>query len=100
MALDDAPGYEERWVTLRNAGVLQVLVPVVAAFTKAEIEAGMQPGLPGTVGLAGELTKFLVGIERLEACRKGEDPLSDMLTEQDMMVRILVGTMEKPAARL
>jgi len=32
MILNDAHGYEERRVTLRKAGVLQVLVPVVAAF--------------------------------------------------------------------
>jgi hypothetical protein len=91
-----APGYEERRVTLRKAGVLGVLPPVVAAFTEAEIEAGMHPDAKVwnhkvkssyLVGIA------LIGMDRLKACMKGEDPLSDMLTEEDMMV--LVGTMKK-----
>ena len=86
---DDAQGYGERRLTLRKAGVLGVLPPVVAAFTKAEMAANVHK-----VTLARELTKFLVGIERLEACIRGEDPLSNMLTETDMMV--LVGTEEKP----
>ena len=94
MTHEYAPGHEERRVTLRKAGVLQALVPVVAAFAKAEIEAGMKPGVFSTVGLAHDIMIHLVGTERLNACCKGEDPLSDMLTEEDMMV--LVGTMEKP----
>jgi len=36
----------------------------------------------------------LVGSNRLDARMKGEDPLSDMLTEEDMMV--LIGTEEEP----
>ena len=87
-------GHEERRVTLRKAGVLQALVPVVAAFTKAEIEAGMKPGVVSTARLAHDIMVHLVGTERLHACFKGEGPLSDMLTEEDMMV--LVGTMEEP----
>ena len=83
------PGYKERRVTLRKAGVLGVLPPVVAAFTKAEMAANVNK-----VKIAREFTQSLVGTERLEACMHGEDPLSDMLTEEDMMV--LVGTEEKP----
>ena len=36
----------------------------------------------------------LVGTDRLDACMEGEDPLSDMLTEEDMMV--VIGTGEEP----
>ena len=93
----DAPGHEERRVTLRKAGVLQVLVPVVAAFTKAEIEPGMKPDAQvfgNKVKTSFQVVDFLVGNDRLQACMKGEDPLSDMLIEEDTMV--LVGTAEKP----
>ena len=93
----DGPGAEERRITLRKAGVLQVLVPVVAAYTNAEIEAGMHPeaGLSfNKVLRAVEVAISIVGNGRLNACMKGEDPLCDMLTEEDMMV--LVGTKEKP----
>jgi hypothetical protein len=89
MTDEAAPGHQERRVTLRKAGVLGVLPPVVAAFTKAEMAANVHK-----VKLARELTKSLVGIERLEACMKGEDPLSNMLMTEDMMV--LIGTEEKP----
>jgi hypothetical protein len=94
MTDEAAPGHEERRGTLRKAGVLQVLVPVVAAFAKAEIEAGKKPDVVSTVGFAHDIMIHLVGTERLNACFKGEDPLSDMLTEEDMVV--LVGTKEKP----
>jgi hypothetical protein len=82
MSDDDvhAQGHEERRVRLRKAGVLQVLVPVVAAFTKAEIEAGMQ-GEIDKVMIACQVLDCLVGTKRLVACIEGEDPLSDMLTE-------------------
>jgi len=69
--------------------VLGVLPPVVAAFTQAEMAANVHK-----VQYAREATKSLVGKGRLLACIAGEDPLSDMLTEADMMV--LVGTEEKP----
>jgi hypothetical protein len=98
---DVAQGYEERRVTLRKAGVLGVLPPVVAAFTEAEIEAGMHPDANAKVqnnkvkgSYLVDLVLFLVGKDRLAACMKGEDPLSDMLTEEDMMV--LIGTGEQP----
>jgi len=97
LTLDDAEGYEERWVTLRKAGVLGVLPPVVAAFTKAEIEAGMHPDAEvhsDKVMNSYEVVQALVGKDRLDACMKGEDPLSDMLTEDDMMV--VIGTQEEP----
>ena len=97
MADEAAPGHQERRVTLRKAGVLQVLVPVVAAFTKPEIEAGMKPDaqvFDNKVKTSGIVTYDLVGKDRLEACMDGEDPLSDMLTDHDMMV--LVGTKEGP----
>ena len=97
LTYEGVQGYEERRVTLRKAGVLQVLVPVVAAFTKAEIEAGMKPDaqvFENKVKTSGIVTYALVGKDRLEACMDGEDPLSDMLTEHDMMV--LVGTKEEP----
>ena len=41
-----------------------------------------------------QVVDFLVGNGRLQACMIGEDPLSDMLTEEDMVV--LVGTEEEP----
>jgi len=95
MTDDDAAGHEERRVTLRKAGVLQVLVPVVAAFTKAEIKAGTKPDVSNNkVKASCRVLDRLVGEARLEACMQGEDPLSDMLTEEDMMV--LVGTEEEP----
>jgi len=94
MTDEAAPGHQERRVTLRKAGVLGVLPPVVAAFTKAEIKAGTKPASFAKVYFAREFTKSLVGKGRLLACIAGEDPLSDMLTEADMMV--LVGTEEKP----
>ena len=97
MTVDAAQGYEERRVTLRKAGVLGVLPPVVAAFTEAEIKAGMHPDAEvqnNKVRGSYRVVQFLVGVDRLEACMKGEDPLSDMLTEEDMMV--LIGTEEKP----
>ena len=97
MTYEATPGHEERRVTLRKAGVLQVLVPVVAAFTEAEIEAGVQPdaGVFGNkVKASCRVVDCLVGTARVVACASGEDPLSDMLTEADMMV--LVGTEEKP----
>jgi len=88
-------------VTLHKAGVLGVLPPVVAAFTKAEIEAGMHPDANAEVQnnkVKGSYlvvdVQFLVGKDRLEACMNREDPLSDMLTEEDMMV--LIGTGEQP----
>ena len=84
-------------MTLRKAGVLQALVPVVAAFTKAEIEAGMKPDAQvfgNKVKTSYIATYALVGKGRLEACMQGEDPLSDMLTDHDMMV--LVGTEKEP----
>jgi len=93
---DAAQGYEERRLTLRKAGVLGVLPPIVAAFTKAEIKAGMHPDArvhDNKVKGSHRVTEALVGKNRLEACMKGEDPLSDMLTEDDMMV--LIGTGEK-----
>ena len=93
MSSDDVRGHEERRVRLRKAGVLQVLVPVVAAFTKAEIEAGMQ-GEFDKVMIALRVVRALVGTERLVACIEGKDPLSDMLTEADMMV--LIGTEKEP----
>jgi len=97
MTVDAAQGYEERRVTLRKAGVLGVLPPVVAAFTDAEIEAGMHPDAEvqnNKVRGSYRVVQFLVGVDRLDACMKGEDPLSDMLTEQDMMV--VIGTGEEP----
>ena len=63
MADDDAAGHEERRVTLRKAGVLQALVPVVAAFTKAEIEAGMAPEVAAysnKVKASYQVVQFLV----------------------------------------
>jgi len=96
LILDAAQGYEERRLTLRKAGVLGVLPPVVAAFTKAEIEAGMHSDAKVNNKVKGsiQIVQALVGTDRLEACMKGEDPLGDMLTEDDMMV--LIGTKEKP----
>ena len=91
MTRDDTPGQEERRETLRKAGVLQVLVPVVAAFTKAEIEAGMESG---NVLWSAHIVDSVVGTLRVVACANGNDPLSDMLTDEDMMV--LIGTKEKP----
>jgi len=94
---DAAQGYEERRVTLRKAGVLGVLPPVVAAFTEAEIEAGMHPDARAHNNKAKgsyRVVQALVGKDRLAACMKGEDPLGDMLTEDDMMV--LIGTKEEP----
>jgi len=82
-----AQGYEERRVTLRKAGVLGVLPIIVAAFTKAEIKAGTQPDAWGhtsnKVSTAYHVVLALVGTDRLEACMEGEEPLSDMLTEED-----------------
>jgi len=92
-----AQGYEERRLTLRKAGVLGVLPPVVAAFTEAELEAGMHPDAEvqnNKVKASYRGVQFLVGVDRLEACMKGEDPLSDMLTTEDTMV--LIGTKEEP----
>jgi len=40
------------------------------------------------------VAKALVGTDRLAACIEGEDPLSDMLTEEDMMA--IIGTKEQP----
>jgi len=60
---DDAQGYEERRLTLRKAGVLGVLPPVVAAFTKAEIEAGMAPEVAAysnKVKASYQVVQFLV----------------------------------------
>jgi len=95
MSSDDVRGHEERRVRLRKAGVLQVLVPVVAAFTKAEIEAGMQGEFDKAyMYFAWQVLDCLVGTKRLVACIEGEDPLSDMLTEADMMV--LIGTEKEP----
>ena len=97
LTLDAAQGYEERRLTLRKAGVLGVLPPVVAAFTEAEIEAGMHPDAEvhdNKVKSSIKVLEALVGKDRLAACMKGEDPLSDMLTEEDMMV--VVGTGEQP----
>jgi hypothetical protein len=68
--------------------VLGVLPSVVAAFTKAEIVAGTKPDAVSTVYFARELTEFLVGTERLEACIRGEDLLSNMLMTEDIMVLI------------
>jgi len=96
MTVDDAQGYEERRLALRKAGVLGVLPPVVAAFTEAEIEAGMHPDARvqnNKVKGSYLVVQALVGTGRLDACMKGEDPLSDMLTEQDMTV--LIGTGEE-----
>jgi hypothetical protein len=99
MTLDAAQGYEERRVTLRKAGVLGVLPPVVAAFTEfeAEIKAGMHPDAEvydNKVKSSIKVLEALVGKARLVACMNGEDPLSDMLTERDMTV--LIGTREEP----
>jgi len=99
MTVDAAQGYEERRVTLRKAGVLGVLPPVVAAFefTKAEIEAGMHPDARvqnNKVKGSYRVVQALVGTVRLDACMEGEDPLSDMLTEGDMMV--VIGSAEQP----
>ena len=97
MTYEGVQGYEERRVTLRKAGVLQALVPVVAAFTKAEIEAGMHPDAKvydNKVKSSIKVLEALVGKDRLVACMNREDPLSDMLTEGDMMV--LIGTHEEP----
>jgi hypothetical protein len=97
LTLDDAQGYEERRVTLRKAGVLGVLPPVVAAFTKAEIEAGMHPDARAhnnKVKGSYRVVQALVGKARLAACMNGEDPLGDMLTEGDMMV--VIGSAEQP----
>jgi len=97
LTLDGAQGCEERRLTLRKAGVLGVLPPVVAAFTKAEIKAGMHPdaGVPNNKVKASYLVaKALVGTDRLAACIEGEDPLSDILTEGDVMV--IIGTKEQP----
>jgi len=89
MTHDSRPGYKERRVTFRKAGVLGVLPPVVAAFTKAEMAANVHK-----VKASCRVLECLVGEARLMACMSGEDPLSDMLTEADMMV--LIGTKEKP----
>jgi len=97
MTYDDTAGHEERRLTLRKAGVLGVLPPVVAAFTKAEIEAGMKPDaevFDDKVKASCRVLDFLIGNDRLQACMSGDDPLSDMLTEEDMMV--LIGTKEEP----
>jgi hypothetical protein len=94
---DAAHGYEERRLTLRKAGVLGVLPPVVAAFTEAEIEAGMHPDARvhnNKVKSSIKVLEALVGKDRLAACMDGNDPLSDMLTEEDMMV--VFGSEEQP----
>ena len=41
-----------------------------------------------------EVLEALVGKDRLAACMDGNDPLSDMLTEEDMMV--VIGSEEQP----
>jgi len=64
----------------------------VAAFTKAEIEAGMHPDANmNIVKTSWRVDDFLVGKVRLKACMKGEDPLGDMLTEEDMVAMEIIG---------
>ena len=97
MTDEAAPGHEERRGTLRKAGVLQVLVPVVAAFAKAEIEAGMKPDVRlfgNKVKASCHVVHALIFTDRRGARIKGGDPLRNVLTEEDKAV--LVGTKEKP----
>jgi len=67
--------------------VLGVLPPVVAAFTEAEIEAGMHPDAEDKANTAWDLGNHLVGTDRFNACMNGEDPLSNMLIEADTVTK-------------
>ena len=69
----------------------------MAAFTEAEIKAGMHPDARvqnNKVKALYLVVNDLVGTGRLAACMEGEDPLGDMLTEEDMMV--VIGSEEQP----
>jgi hypothetical protein len=77
---DAAQGCKERRRTLRKTGVLGVLPPVVAAFTEAEIDAGMHPDAEvqnNKVKAAYLVAKALVGTDRLDACMEGFQELPE-----------------------